>query len=90
MNMAQKIQKFYDNIDFDKIYYCNMVDKQSQEETVQPVRIIACEDKISYKLIPLSDKFEEKYFYDGYVEWLFYTKYISEEKELNKNYKIVE
>lgn len=88
--MAQKIQKFYNSIDFNKVYYCNMVDKQSQEESVQPVRIIACEDKIGYKLLPVNDDFEEKYFYDSYLEWLFYIKYISEEKQLNKNYKIVE
>lgn len=69
--------KFFDT---SKTYICPMIKKDSKypNEVDEPTEVKLEVDKLGYWLIPLSDDYNKKYFYDLYLDWLFYTKYITE------------
>lgn len=78
----QKQPEYLDKIDLNAIYQCNMVLKGTNAiEEKTDVRIIPGTDNASYKIIAMeSDKYDEKYFYDSYIDWLMYTKYITKKE----------
>lgn len=94
MAKKKKVPVFMEHIDPQKTYYCNMVRENTRKcgnpEDLIPINIYPSDDGIGYDLIPKVEGYETKYFFDLLMEFLFFTRYISEEKELNKNYKIVE
>jgi hypothetical protein len=73
----QKQPKHLDKIDLDAIYLCNMVIKGTKEEELAEVKIQISSDNKGYNIIPLNrDRYDTKFFYDLYIDWLLYTKYI--------------
>ena len=74
----QKQPKNLELVDLNGIYQCNMVLKGTgtREEKVD-VKIVPAADNLGYKIVAIEeDKYDEKYFYDLYLPWLFRTKYI--------------
>lgn len=79
--MAKKpVWTHEDEIDFDGIYLCPMVRKDSKypDEVVEvaEVRIERYPGGGGYNVIALSDQYVKKFFYDNYLAFLLYTKFI--------------
>ena len=64
--------------DTNTIYSCPMIRKStSYPNEVEDVIDVKLEmDRYGYKVIPMEDGYHSKYFYDLFLDWLFYTKYI--------------
>ena len=68
-------------IDLDAIYECPMILKDSEypyeKDEITQIKIEPYEYGGMYVLIPLNkEKYNIKYYYDKYMDWLFYTGYI--------------
>lgn len=88
--MAKKpVWTHEDEIDFDGIYICPMVRKDSFDIR-RAIREGNCEEVVElaeckieryqygggYNIVPISDEYHQKFFYDNYLAFLLYTKYI--------------
>ena len=88
--MAKKpIWTHEDEIDFDGIYLCPMVRKDSfnirdaikngygnEVSELTEVKIERYQYGGGYNIVPISDEYYQKFFYDNYLAFLLYTKYI--------------
>ena len=79
--MAKKpVWTHEDEIDFDAIYMCPMVRKDSKypDEVVELTEVKIERDfgGGGYNVIALSDDYVRHFFYDNYLAFLLYTKYI--------------
>lgn len=70
-----------DKIDLNAIYQCPMLrtgTKYPNEiEDIIDVKIEIAKVGLGYDIIPLKEGYDKKFFYDYYIEWLFYEKYIT-------------
>lgn len=77
--LKQKKQpKNFKYFDTSITYMCPMIRKDSKypNEVDEITEVILKEDYLGYWLIPLNNDYNKKFFYDLYLDWLFYTKYI--------------
>lgn len=72
-------------IDFNAVYLCPMIIKGDkfapQQDEITEIKIEPYEYGYMYKLIPLNEeRYNIKYYYDNYMDWLFYTGYIKKKE----------
>lgn len=76
-----KKQETLGNVDLNAVYRCPMVrtgTKYPNEiEDIIDVKFVPYRFGGAYNIIPLEDGYDTKFFYDLYVDWLLYTKYIT-------------
>ena len=76
----KKVWNHEDKIDFDSIYLCPMVRKDSKypDEVVElaEVKIEKYSGGGGYNIVPLSNEYIQAFFYDNYLAFLLYTKHI--------------
>ena len=79
MDRSKKFPKDMKMFDCSKTYRCPMVrtnrDPRIQIEDIIEVKLEPY--KYGYFLIPQKEGYDRKFFYDLYLDWLFYTKYIT-------------
>lgn len=79
----QKQPKYIEKIDLNAIYRCNMVIKGTgtQEEKAD-VKLVVAFDNKGYNIVPVDkERYDTKFFYDLYIDWLLRTKYIEKKEE---------
>lgn len=83
--MAKKKQRIPESlklIDLDAIYICDMIVRDTQETEKAEVKFEVDQEGIGYNIIPVDrERYENKYFYDRYVEFLLYRKYFVKKEE---------
>ena len=69
-----------DKIDLDAVYRCPMVRSNSKYpdeiEHIIDVKIQVHAYGLGYDIVPLVDGYDTKFFYDLYIDFLFYRGYI--------------
>ena len=72
--------KNFIHFDTTKTYMCPMIREDSvyPNEIEEIVEVKLVEVKNGYDIISLKPGYKSKYFYDKYLDWLFYTNYIKE------------
>lgn len=76
----KKVWNHENEIDFDGIYICPMVRKDStypnEVSELTEVKIVRYPGGGGYNVVPISNDYGQKFFYDNYLAFLLYTKYI--------------
>lgn len=82
MAKKRKAPQNLDKIDLNAIYICDMVVKETNKSEKAEVKFEVAPDNIGYNIIPVDkDRYDTKYFYDVYVDWLLYTKYFVKKED---------
>lgn len=78
----KKQPKNFIYFDTSKTYLCPMIRKDSSypNEIEDIVEVKLEMDRYGYTVRALSNQYHDKYFYDLFLNWLFYTKYITEKR----------
>ena len=70
-----------DKIDLDAVYRCSMVRSDSkypnEVSDIIDVKIEVHPYGLGYDIVPMVDGYDRKFFYDLYIDFLFYTGYIT-------------